>query len=95
MKETVQGFLKVCKLANKGQFLNTTHKSVGSHRSWFMLFSCQRFCNRVYVYFLSMSLSMWLVDHRYAISQEKRKIRANVFIREINNNDNDDDIYRE
>ena len=31
-----------------GYCLNTTHKSVGSHRSRFMLFRCQRFCNRVY-----------------------------------------------
>ena len=32
-----------------GYCLNTTHKSVGSHRSRFMLSRCQRFCNRVYV----------------------------------------------
>ena len=32
-----------------GYCLNTTHKSVGSHRSRFMLSRCQRFCNRVYL----------------------------------------------
>ena len=46
--ETVQAFLKLSSCANKGPFLNATHKSVGSHRSCFILFRCQRFCNRVY-----------------------------------------------
>ena len=32
----------------RGYCLNTTHKSVGSHRLRFMLLRCQRFCNRVY-----------------------------------------------
>ena len=32
-----------------GYCLNTTHKSVGSHRSRFILSRCQRFCNRVYI----------------------------------------------
>ena len=33
--------------ANK--FSTHTHKAIGSHRSRFMLFRCQRFCNRVYI----------------------------------------------
>ena len=41
-----------------GYCLNTTHKSVGSHRSRFMLSRCQRFCNWVYPNWYSSLFSL-------------------------------------
>ena len=56
-----------------GYCLNTTHKSVGSHRSRFMLSRWQRFCNRVY---MRVNVLQWIVNcffHKLSIKKTWRE----------------------